>query len=287
MNTEPESAVSSAAQQCISVDLPEPLGPITAVNSPGREVEGHVVERDDPRLARCRRSWSGRAPARLPGSLMGPSVCQAAVPSPPLSGIAPRSPRAVKALEHLFDLGVHCRAWTSSATLFERGRRDGPRRCAPLAGAERTTLTRGAWVDVAAPGCSDADDVFAAPGRRRAVAGRAPADVRPRRRRAPAGAHLRRSARSCPTRCLDDGARGALRALPARARRAVRDRRLLLLPRRPRLASPGTATPSAAASTTDTMVAIVSFGDPRRLALRPRWRRRARSSSRWATATWW
>ena len=34
MNTEPESAVSRAAQQCISVDLPEPLGPITAVNSP-------------------------------------------------------------------------------------------------------------------------------------------------------------------------------------------------------------------------------------------------------------
>ena len=34
MNTEPESAVSRAAQQCISVDFPEPLGPITAVNSP-------------------------------------------------------------------------------------------------------------------------------------------------------------------------------------------------------------------------------------------------------------
>ena len=34
MNTDPSSAVSSAAQQCISVDLPDPLGPITAVNSP-------------------------------------------------------------------------------------------------------------------------------------------------------------------------------------------------------------------------------------------------------------
>ena len=34
ISTDPESAVSSAAQQCISVDLPEPLGPITAVNSP-------------------------------------------------------------------------------------------------------------------------------------------------------------------------------------------------------------------------------------------------------------
>ena len=30
----PEVGVSSAAQQCISVDLPEPDGPITAVNSP-------------------------------------------------------------------------------------------------------------------------------------------------------------------------------------------------------------------------------------------------------------
>ena len=34
MRTEPESAVSRAAQQCIRVDLPEPLGPMTAVNSP-------------------------------------------------------------------------------------------------------------------------------------------------------------------------------------------------------------------------------------------------------------
>ena len=34
MNTSPEVAVSRAAQQCISVDLPEPLGPMIAVNSP-------------------------------------------------------------------------------------------------------------------------------------------------------------------------------------------------------------------------------------------------------------
>ncbi len=32
--TEPLVALSSAAKQCISVDLPEPDGPITAVNSP-------------------------------------------------------------------------------------------------------------------------------------------------------------------------------------------------------------------------------------------------------------
>ena len=30
----PDVGVSSAAQQCIRVDLPEPEGPITAVNSP-------------------------------------------------------------------------------------------------------------------------------------------------------------------------------------------------------------------------------------------------------------
>ncbi len=34
MKTWPEVGASSAAQQCISVDLPEPDGPITAVNSP-------------------------------------------------------------------------------------------------------------------------------------------------------------------------------------------------------------------------------------------------------------
>ena len=33
-NTDPLVTLSSAAQQCISVDLPEPEGPITAVNSP-------------------------------------------------------------------------------------------------------------------------------------------------------------------------------------------------------------------------------------------------------------
>ena len=34
IQTSPEVAVSSAAQQCISVDLPDPLGPMIAVNSP-------------------------------------------------------------------------------------------------------------------------------------------------------------------------------------------------------------------------------------------------------------
>ena len=34
MDTEPLVAVSRAAQQCIRVDLPDPDGPITAVNSP-------------------------------------------------------------------------------------------------------------------------------------------------------------------------------------------------------------------------------------------------------------
>ena len=36
MKTDPEVAVSSAAQQCMRVDLPEPEGPMTAVNSPAR-----------------------------------------------------------------------------------------------------------------------------------------------------------------------------------------------------------------------------------------------------------
>ena len=49
--TAPESAVSRAARQCMSVDLPEPLGPMTAVNSPAIEVEADVVEGDAPAVS--------------------------------------------------------------------------------------------------------------------------------------------------------------------------------------------------------------------------------------------
>ena len=50
MSTDARVGGSSAAQQCMSVDLPEPLGPMTAVKRAGLEVEGHVVEGDDPGL---------------------------------------------------------------------------------------------------------------------------------------------------------------------------------------------------------------------------------------------
>ena len=46
MNTCPEVGTSSAAQQCISVDLPDPDGPITAVNSPA------AMSSDTPSRAR-------------------------------------------------------------------------------------------------------------------------------------------------------------------------------------------------------------------------------------------
>ena len=42
--------------QCISVDLPEPDGPITAVNFACSKVDGHPVEGVDPWPRRCRRS---------------------------------------------------------------------------------------------------------------------------------------------------------------------------------------------------------------------------------------
>ncbi len=70
-----------------------------------------------------------------------------------------------------------------------------------LDGAERTTLTRGAWVDVPAQLRRRRRRRARASGRRRPVARRAPADVRPGGRRARASCTPTSSARSCPTRC--------------------------------------------------------------------------------------
>ena len=44
MNTWPEVRVSRPARQCISVDLPEPDGPMIAVNAPRGELDGDPVE---------------------------------------------------------------------------------------------------------------------------------------------------------------------------------------------------------------------------------------------------
>ena len=49
--TEPDVNRSSPAMQCISVDLPDPEGPMMAVNRPVGEVDVDVVEGDDPGLA--------------------------------------------------------------------------------------------------------------------------------------------------------------------------------------------------------------------------------------------
>ena len=46
MKTWPEVSVSRPARQCISVDLPEPDGPMIAVKRPV-EVDGHAVEGAD------------------------------------------------------------------------------------------------------------------------------------------------------------------------------------------------------------------------------------------------
>ena len=47
MATEPDVTVSRPARQCIRVDLPEPDGPMIAVNSPRREFDADVVEGPD------------------------------------------------------------------------------------------------------------------------------------------------------------------------------------------------------------------------------------------------
>ncbi len=43
----PDVTVSRPARQCIRVDLPEPDGPMMAVNSPAPQVDVDVIERDD------------------------------------------------------------------------------------------------------------------------------------------------------------------------------------------------------------------------------------------------
>ena len=100
-------------------------------------------------------------------------------------------------------------------------------------GSSGPPLTRGAWVDVLRSWLPDADDVFEAlvrdvPWRaeRRQMYDRI-VDV-------PRLVHTYMIGEELPHPVLDRGARRADRPLPARARRAVPHRRLLLLPRRPR-----------------------------------------------------
>ena len=49
--TSPDVGLSSPARMCISVDLPEPDGPITAVSRPSSDVDGHAAQRVDRRVA--------------------------------------------------------------------------------------------------------------------------------------------------------------------------------------------------------------------------------------------
>ena len=162
ISTEPLSAVSSAAQQCMRVDLPEPLGPITAVNSPAyrssvtssrartsgvaRAVGLGEVDAPARRSSSCRHSPN---PAPRPAS--GFHTC------PPLTRTL-TCPRA----RHPGDPN-RC-----SVRLIGRGLpRDAVRLAAagrglPAPATTRTPLARGAWVDVRRDWLADADDVFAA-----------------------------------------------------------------------------------------------------------------------------
>ena len=49
--TVPEVGRSSPAATCRNVLLPDPDGPMIAVNEPGRDVEADAVERDDLAVA--------------------------------------------------------------------------------------------------------------------------------------------------------------------------------------------------------------------------------------------
>ena len=51
MRMVPEVRVSSPARQCSSVDLPEPDGPIMAVNRPASKADRHPVEGVDGGIA--------------------------------------------------------------------------------------------------------------------------------------------------------------------------------------------------------------------------------------------
>ena len=80
MKTCPLVSVSRPATQCISVDFPEPDGPMMAVNRPGGELDVDVAERGDLRWSRSRRSWwprrcgPRRMVARAAVALMAASV---------------------------------------------------------------------------------------------------------------------------------------------------------------------------------------------------------------------
>ena len=51
ITTDPEVGRSSPARQCISVDLPEPEGPMIAARRPAWRSDGHLVERAHGGLA--------------------------------------------------------------------------------------------------------------------------------------------------------------------------------------------------------------------------------------------
>ena len=71
----------------------------------------------------------------------------------------------------------------------------------PLTDATRTELAGGAWVDHLPAWVAGSDEVLERLRRRRAVAGRAAADVRPGRRRPAAACTPTARASRSPTRC--------------------------------------------------------------------------------------
>ena len=231
--------MSSAAQQCISVDLPEPLGPMTAVNSPALEVEGDVVEGAHQRLARAvglgQVAHARRGGAMLVGSqlwVMAPLASGQRTAPSGITRIATRlGPSNICSIRTCVRYGIGGVDFQS--TLFDPDRAD--RADVAFAGLERQPLDprrlgrRTPRLAARAPTRSSRRWSRDVPWRaeRRQMYDRV-VDV-------PRLVHTYGVGEALPHPVLDPGARRAVGALPARARRAVRHRRLLLLPRRPRL----------------------------------------------------
>ena len=89
-NTSPRVTVSRPARQCMSVDLPEPDGPMIAVYSRAPQLDAHATQRGDLGFALCRtpstrrprgprRSWV--APGSLSRSLPPGSVSAGGCPA--------------------------------------------------------------------------------------------------------------------------------------------------------------------------------------------------------------
>ena len=136
----------------------------------------------------------------------------------------------------------------------------------------RTVLSHGAWLDLRPGWATGSDALFARLDRGRAVARRAPADVRPDGRRARGCSASTARATRCPTRCSCRPATTSSRHYAAELGEPFVTAGLCLY-RDGRDSVAWHGDTIGRSRTEDTMVAILSLGSPRALLLRPARRR--------------